>query len=128
MAMQGYQLSSVGQNFTTQINQLKDAGCISIYNEEVSSRNKNNKLEFVKLLEVADQRDAIVVTKLDRLAGTTIDTLSIIDSLDNKGASLILLNLGGDRVNTGTTIGKIMITVLSGIAEFEEDIDSKEAG
>lgn len=123
MKKYGYaRVSSVGQNITTQINQLKNAGCTSIYKEKVSGRSTNNRVEFNKLLEVVDQGDTIVVTKLDRFARSTKDALRIIDSLNNKGVSLIVLNMGGDKVDTGTAIGKLMITVLSGIAEFEADM------
>ncbi|MCU5086362.1 recombinase family protein [Bacillus cereus] len=66
--------------------------------------------------------DVIVVTKLDRFARSTKAALNTIEYLNGKGASLIVLNMGGDKVDTSTAIGKLMITVLSGIAEFEADM------
>ncbi|WP_346655054.1 recombinase family protein [Bacillus sp. SYJ] len=64
----------------------------------------------------------MVVTKLDRFVRSTKDALNTIEYIDSKGVSLIVLNLGGDKIDTSTEIGKLLITVLSGIAEFEADI------
>ncbi|MDD1513808.1 recombinase family protein [Priestia megaterium] len=72
--------------------------------------------------ETVQKGDTIVVTKLDRFARSTKDALSTIEYLNNKGVSLVVLNMGGDKVDTATAIGKLMITVLSGIAEFEADM------
>ncbi|MCM3252443.1 recombinase family protein [Priestia aryabhattai] len=119
----GYaRVSSVGQNLTAQIKQLEEAGCDSVFKEKVSGRKKEDREQFNILLEDAQKNDTIVVTKLDRFARSTKDALSTIEYLNNKGVSLIVLNMGGDKVDTGTAIGKLMITVLSGIAEFEADM------
>ena len=119
----GYaRVSSTGQNLSTQINQLKEARCTTIYQEKVSGRKTGNREQFNKLLDDVDDGDTIVVTKLDRFARSTKDALHTIEMLNNRGVSLIVLNMGGDRVDTRTAIGKLMITVLSGIAEFEADM------
>ncbi|MBU8689491.1 recombinase family protein [Priestia megaterium] len=119
----GYaRVSSVGQNLTAQIRQLKEAGCEGIFKEKVSGRKKEDREQFNILLEKVEKGDTIVVTKLDRFARSTKDALSTIEYLNNKGVSLVVLNMGGDKVDTATAIGKLMITVLSGIAEFEADM------
>lgn len=119
----GYaRVSSTGQNLSAQINQLKEIGCTTIYQEKVSGRKTNNREQFNKLLDIVGDSDTIVVTKLDRFARSTKDALHTIEMLNNKGVSLIVLNMGGDKVDTSTAIGKLMITVLSGIAEFEADM------
>ncbi|MGM1435872.1 recombinase family protein [Bacillus cereus group sp. BceL295] len=64
----------------------------------------------------------MIVTKLDRFARSTKDALNTIEYLNNKSVSLIVLNMGGDKIDTSTVIGKLMVTVLSGIAEFEADM------
>ncbi|MCU5340126.1 recombinase family protein [Bacillus cereus] len=86
----------VGQNLDTQVKQLQELGCDVISQEKVSGRNKDNRIEFQKLLETIQADDTIVVTKLDRFDRSTKDVL--------------------------TAIGKLMITVLNGIAEFEADM------
>ncbi|WP_257207997.1 recombinase family protein [Bacillus toyonensis] len=50
------------------------------------------------------------------------DDLNTIEYLNSKGVSLIFLNVGGDKIDTSTSIGKLMITVLSGLAEFEAEM------
>ncbi|KJL04347.1 recombinase family protein [Priestia aryabhattai] len=119
----GYaRVSSVGQNLTAQIRQLEEIGCDLVFKEKVSGRKKEDREQFNILLGKVQKGDTIVVTKLDRFARSTKDALSTIEYLNNKGVSLVVLNMGGDKVDTATAIGKLMITVLSGIAEFEADM------
>ncbi|WP_397539810.1 recombinase family protein [Rummeliibacillus pycnus] len=119
----GYaRVSSTGQHLDAQIKQLKENDCDKIFKEKVSGRQKNNRIEFQKLLDVVQTNDTIVVTKLDRFARSTKDALSTIEMLNVKSVNLIVLNMGGDKVDTSSAIGKLMITVLSGIAEFEADM------
>jgi DNA invertase Pin-like site-specific DNA recombinase len=61
--------------------------------------------------------DTLVVTRLDRLARSTADLLIIIKATAAKDASF--LSLAEPWANTSTAIGKLMLTVLSGVAEFE---------
>lgn len=119
----GYaRVSSLSQDLTAQIKQLEENDCRSIFKEKASGRNKDNRQEFIKLLETVEEGDTIVVTKLDRFARSTQDALSTIATLNDMGVSLVVLNMGGDRVDTSTAIGKLMVTVLSGIAVFEADM------
>lgn len=119
----GYaRVSSVGQNLDVQLNKLEENHCEKIFREKVSGRQKNNRVQFQKLIDTVQANDTIVVTKLDRFARSTKDALSIIEMLNEKQVNLIVLNMGGDRVDTSSAIGKLMITVLSGIAEFEADM------
>ncbi len=122
MVIYGYsRVSSASQPLDTQVQALKEYGCEKIFREKVSGRTLQRH-QFQKLLETVMRDDAIVVTKLDRFARSTKDALSTIDTLNKKGVSLVVLNMGGDVVNTSTPIGKLMITVLAGIAEFEADM------
>lgn len=119
----GYaRVSSAGQNLDAQIKQLEDVECEKIFSEKVSGRQKEGRQQLRILLQTVKQGDSIVVTKLDRFARSTKDALTVIEELNQKSVALIVLNMGGDRVDTSTAIGKLMITVLSGIAEFEADM------
>ncbi|WP_439033595.1 recombinase family protein [Bacillus paranthracis] len=119
----GYaRVSSAGQNLSVQVKQLQEAGCDTIFKEKVSGRKKEDREQFNCLLETVQEGDVIVVAKLDRFARSTKDALNTIEYLNSKGVSLIVLNMGGDKIDTSTAIGKLMITVLSGIAEFEADM------
>lgn len=125
MKTYGYaRVSSKGQNLTSQINQLKEYGCEAknIFKEKVSGRKKDNREQFNKLLEVVESGDIIVVTKLDRFARSTKDALNTIEKLENKNVGLVVLNVSGEKLDTTTSTGKLMITVLSAVAEFEADM------
>jgi DNA invertase Pin-like site-specific DNA recombinase len=63
--------------------------------------------------------DFLVVTKIDRLARSVSDLLAIIQTLERKKVGVRILNLGMD---TQTPTGKLMLTVLGGIAQFEREI------
>ncbi|WP_026565887.1 recombinase family protein, partial [Bacillus sp. UNC41MFS5] len=110
------------QDLTAQIRQLEENGCEVIFKEKVSGRNKDNREQFQMLLDKVVAGDTIVVTKLDRFARSTKDALATIEALNAKNVSLVVLNMGGDKVDTSTAIGKLMVTVLAGIAEFEADM------
>ncbi|MGE6365513.1 recombinase family protein [Bacillus paramycoides] len=119
----GYaRVSSAGQKLSTQVKQLQEVGCDTIFKEKVSGRKKEDREQFNLLLDTVREGDIIVVTKLDRFARSTKDALNTIEYLSGKGVSLIVLNMGGDKIDTSTAIGKLMVTVLSGIAEFEADM------
>lgn len=119
----GYaRVSSINQNLSSQLKQLEENDCDYIFKEKTSGRKKEGRAEFNKLLEKVKQDDTIIVTKLDRFARSTKDALATIESLNEKGVGLIVLNMGGDKIDTTTAIGKLMVTVLSGIAEFEADM------
>ncbi|MEM1503415.1 recombinase family protein [Domibacillus sp. 8LH] len=119
----GYaRVSSAGQNLDAQLKQLKEAGCNVIYQEKVSGRKKEDREQFNVLLKTMKKGDSIMVTKLDRFATSTRDALNKIELLNNMDVSLIVLNIGGDKLDTSTPNGKLMVTVLSGIAEWEADM------
>ncbi|AZU62563.1 recombinase family protein [Neobacillus mesonae] len=119
----GYaRVSSTGQDLTAQINALKEAGCEKIFKEKVSGRDKNKRPQFQKLLETVKESDTIVVSKLDRFARSTKDALATIDQLKEKSVGLIVLNVSGEKLDTTTSTGKLMVTVLSAVAEFEADM------
>lgn len=119
----GYgRVSSKGQNLELQLDKLKEAGCEKIYKEKISGRSLDKRDKFNKLLSIVTEGDTIIVTKLDRFARSTKDALNIVDQLNSKQVSLVVLNMGGQVVDTRTPVGKFMITMLAGVAEFEADM------
>jgi DNA invertase Pin-like site-specific DNA recombinase len=120
MKVYGYaRVSSKGQDLTAQIKALNEHGVDQLFQEKFSGKTAEDREVFQELIEKAGAGDTIVVTKLDRFARSTKDALNIIDELQNKGVSLVVLNMGGDKLDTSTPMGKLMVTMLSGIAEFE---------
>ena len=100
-----------------QIKELKQAGCEKIFQEQVSSIGKRLQLEAV--LDFVREEDTLIVTKLDRLARSVADLMATIQKLNNKNVGLRILNLGMD---THTPTGKLMLTVLGGVAQFEREM------
>lgn len=119
----GYaRVSSTTQSLDTQIAQLTAYGCQKIYQEKLSGRSLRNRTQFTMLLDRVTVGDTVVVTKLDRFARSTQDALNTMAALTERRVSLVVLNMGGDVVDTSTAIGKLLLTVLAGIAEFEADL------
>ncbi|SMC08132.1 Site-specific DNA recombinase [Sulfobacillus thermosulfidooxidans DSM 9293] len=119
----GYaRVSSTTQSLDTQVAQLTAYGCEKIFQEKLSGRSLKHRTQFSALLDRLTMGDTVVVTKLDRFAHSTQDALNTMATLTERGVSLVVLNMGGDVVDTSTAIGKLLITVLAGIAEFEADL------
>jgi len=100
-----------------QVRDLKALGCEKILAEQTSAVGPRKRLE--EALEFARSGDTLVVTKLDRLARSITHLGSILDRLTSKGVALRIVNLG---VDTSTPTGKLILTVMGGIAEFERDM------
>jgi len=105
--------------FEAQITELKAAGCEKIFREQVSSVDVVKREQLAGALDFVRAGDALAVTKLDRLARSVAHLMQIVEALTAKGVSLRILNLG---VDTGTPTGKLVLTMLGGIAEFERAI------
>ena len=71
---------------------------------------------------VQGEGDVLIVTKPDRLARSTFDLLNIVERLERKKVGLTVLSMGGQRVETRTPTGKLMLTMLGAIAAFERDL------
>ncbi|HYG85645.1 MAG TPA: recombinase family protein [Azospirillum sp.] len=102
-----------------QVRDLEAAGCSKLFQEQVSSVDVANREQLTLALEFVREGDTLVVTKLDRLARSVAHLMTILEALRAKGASLRILNLGLD---TSTPTGKLMLTMLGGVAEFEREI------
>ena len=103
--------------FEAQLRELTVAGCEKIFQEQVSSIALRAQLQAA--IEFVRVGDVLVVTKIDRLARSVSDLLTIIQTLEQKKVGVRVLNLGMD---TQTPTGKLMLTVLGGIAQFEREI------
>jgi DNA invertase Pin-like site-specific DNA recombinase len=110
--------SSVEQQagLDAQFRDLKGAGCEKIFSEQISAMGKRKQLEAA--LDFIREGDALIVTKLDRLARSTQHLLEIAERVKAKGADLCILNLG----DTSTATGRLMFTVIGAIACFEREL------
>lgn len=100
-----------------QLRDLQAAGCEKVFQEQTSSVGPREALEAA--LEFTREGDALVVTKLDRLARSILHLGSVLQRLETKGVALRIINLG---VDTATPTGKLILTVMGGIAEFEREM------
>ncbi|MFP6706577.1 MAG: recombinase family protein [Alphaproteobacteria bacterium] len=103
--------------FEAQVRDLVAVGCEKIYREQVSSVGARNELAVA--LDFVREGDALVVTKLDRLARSTRHLNDIVDGLREKGSHLQILDLG---IDTATPTGELVLTVIGGIAQFERQM------
>lgn len=116
----GYaRVSTVDQvaGFDAQISELNELGCEKIFKEQVSSVVARNQLEAA--IDFVREGDILIVTKLDRLARSIRHLWEIIERLTIKGVALRIVNLG---IDTSSATGKLILTVLGGIAQFEREL------
>jgi DNA invertase Pin-like site-specific DNA recombinase len=120
MTVYGYaRVSTGGQTLAAQDAALHAAGCAKVYAEKVSGA-KTDRAELGKLLKRLDRGDVVIVTRLDRLARSTRDLLNILDAIAKAGAGF--KSLADTWADTTTPHGRLMLTVLGGLAEFEREL------
>jgi len=99
---------------------LRAAGAERIVSEQISSVVKRPGLEA--LLAGLLPGDVLIVTKPDRLARSTQHLLTIVENLNARGVGLILLSMGGERMDTRNPTAKFMLTMLAAVAELERNL------
>jgi DNA invertase Pin-like site-specific DNA recombinase len=120
MAVYGYaRVSTNGQSLGDQIAALRAAGATMIYKEKVSGI-RADRPQLAKMIKALGAGDVVVVSRLDRLARSTRDLLNIVDAIAKAGASF--KSIADAWADTTTPHGKLMLTVLGGLAEFEHSL------
>ena len=99
---------------------LRSAGAERIFGEQVSSTAKRVKL--AECLAFLREGDVLTVTKPDRLARSTAELLAIVADLSKRGIGLVVLSMGGERLDTRNPTSKHMLTILAGVATWEREI------
>src|SRR3954467_12077309 len=99
---------------------LKAAGAAKLYTEQVSSVGQRAKL--TECLAFLREGDVLMVTKPDRLARSTAELLAIEADLSKRGVGLVVLSMGGERLDTRNPTRKLMLTILAGVATWEREI------
>jgi DNA invertase Pin-like site-specific DNA recombinase len=126
MALLGYaRVSTDGQSLTAQIAELKAARCTEIFQEKISGA-KTDRKQLTKLIGRLGNGDVLVVTRLDRLARSTRDLLNLLGAVAEKGAGF--KSLRDSWADTTTPHGRLMLTVLGGLAEFERELIRSRTG
>ena len=125
----GYaRVSTDGQTLDSQIQHLKNAGCEKLF-AETASGAKAGRRELRRCIAALKAGDVLVVVRLDRLARSTRDLLNVLNVLaevSERGAAFRSLSDGW--ADTTTPHGRLMLTVLGGLAEFERELIKTRTG
>lgn len=120
----GYaRVSTTEQSLGLQIQKLESAECTKIFCEKASGANSQRN-ELRTMLEFVREGDQVTVTRLDRLARSIFDLQSIVNRIEESGASLLIL---GQDIDTSTSTGKLLFNMLGIVAEFERDLINERA-
>jgi DNA invertase Pin-like site-specific DNA recombinase len=122
----GYaRVSTREQDLSGQVAELTAAGCEKVYREKASGA-RGNRAELVKVMKRLEPGDLLVVTRLDRLARSTRDLLNVLAAVTERGAGF--RSLKDAWADTTTPHGRLMLTVLGGLAEFERELIRARTG
>jgi DNA invertase Pin-like site-specific DNA recombinase len=120
MKLLGYaRVSTTDQDTTIQQAALKKAGCDIVLDEQVSGTKRDGRDKLKLALQVLDKGDVLVVTRLDRLGRSLRDLSNIVHDLEQKGATLRVLE---QNVDTSTSAGRAFFGMLATFAQFETDV------
>lgn len=108
-------VSSVDQNEARQIEALKNHGIEKWFSEKISGKN-TDRPKLQELLEFVREGDVVYIHDFSRLARSTKDLLDIVERLNSKGVSLVS---NKENIDSSTPTGKLMLTMIGAIAEFE---------
>jgi len=114
----GYaRVSRETQNLDRQLDALKKYGVIQIYNEKMTG-TKKDRPELSKLLDKITEGDTVVIESLSRLGRSTKDLIELTELFHSKGVNLVSLK---EAIDTNTSTGKLLFTLMSALAQFERD-------
>jgi len=117
MAQVGYaRVSSIGQSLDVQLDKLKT--CDKIFEEKKTGTN-SKRPRLKACLEYVREDDSLVITRLDRLARSTLDLCQIAAELERKGVHLKVLD---QHIDTGDATGRLLFNMLGAISQFETEI------
>ena len=103
-----------------QLRELEAYGCEKIYQEQVSSVAEREQLNAA--LSSLRSGDKLVVTKLDRLARSVKHLGEIVEAINKADTSLVILDMGGTAIDTSNPTGKLILNVMSSVAQFEREM------
>jgi len=126
MTVYGYaRVSTDGQTLAAQDAALRGAGCAKVFSEKASGA-KSDRAELRRVVSRLSEGDVLTVTRLDRLARSRRDLLNTLDEISKRGAGF--RSLANAWADTTTPRGRLMLTVLGGLAEFERELIKARTG
>jgi DNA invertase Pin-like site-specific DNA recombinase len=122
----GYaRVSTDGQTLEAQVASLRAAGATRTF-RETASGTKTDRRELARALKALGSGDVLLVTRLDRLARSTRNLLNVLAAITAQGAAF--RSLHDAWADTTTPHGRLMLTVLGGLAEFERELIRARTG
>lgn len=126
MTIFGYaRVSTDGQSVDAQVRQLADAGCEKVF-REVASGAKSDRAQLARAIAALHPGDVLLVTRLDRLARSTRDLLNTLATITGREAGF--RSLSDAWADTTTPHGRLLVTILGGIGEFERELIRSRTG
>jgi DNA invertase Pin-like site-specific DNA recombinase len=104
-------VSTYGQTFDAQLEQLRREGCAKVFREKTSGAQADRR-QLIRLLKGLAPGDVVIVTRIDRLACSTFDLFAIVKQIVDAGGQFS--SLAEPWADTATSTGRLMITVLGG--------------
>ena len=115
----GYaRVSTFDQNLDRQKDALRNYGIDVLYCEKMSG-TKKNRPELDKMLNVIQNGDAIVVESLSRLGRSVKNLSELMEMFNNRNIRLVSLK---ETIDTTSSTGRLLFTILSSLAQFERDV------
>src|ERR1700755_251054 len=125
----GYARVSPGgksESVEAQARQLTKAGCRKVFRDVHVSGAKTDRAQLRRVIDLLEAGDVLMVTRLDRLARSTRDLLNTLAAITERKAGF--RSLGDTWADTTSAHGRLMLTVLSGLAEFERELIRTRTG
>jgi len=115
----GYaRVSTQDQNLDLQLRALTDFGCVKIFKEKISGKNKDRP-ELNSLLSQLRPGDTIVVWKLDRLGRSIKDLIHLVELFKSNDVNFVSVT---DSIDTSTAMGRFTFNIFASLAQFEREI------
>ena len=114
------------QDLSAQLAALKAAGASSIYREKISGVRADRPQLKKKMVAALQRGDLVIVTRLDRLGRSVRELLNLLAEFDKIGVGF--RSLADVWCDTTTAHGRLMLTVLGGLAEFERELIRQRTG
>ncbi len=115
----GYaRVSTLEQNLDRQLDLLKAQGVEKVYTEKMTG-TKRERPELNKLLDRIEAGDTVVIESLSRLGRSTKDLIELVELFHKKNVQLVSLK---EQIDTSTSTGKLLFTIMSALAQFERDV------